>query len=575
MNISGTEKRISFIHLWAILIALLFFLLSGSGFAQETDQDKALGLLGKHIFFDKHLSSSGQMGCVSCHEPTAGGTGPDPVINATQVAMDNADGEPSLVGRRKPQTNTYASFNLPFALCNIGGAGPEQYCGGNFWDGRALGRPLVSDNPDFPTLPFSAPHIDTEVFYNVDPVREDSFRKFISPISDQALNPMPNPNEQNMSREDVCETVAASPYAWLYELAWGEPLNCSPGVAVYGESYFDISFKRLMMSAGAYQSMKDINSFSSKRDIAIRTELACIDSDFSEYRNSIVCSQVRQMQYKNPDKEYGKFPLVMFTDEENLGHDLFYNIELPAPPFFTRKFPNLPATQCAFCHSDHPETDDGSELLQIYSDQAYHNIGTPGNPLIPKLTGIDTGLNLHTGIANDADGFIRTQTLRNVAKKPNGDFVKAFMHNGFFKSLWSVVHFYNTRDALPRCETIVPFGTIITEAVALANNCWPEPEFPATASPSVGFPLVGRLGLSLEQEKAVAAYIETLSDSHSAEVPLLLDEGTSQYHPVVRMLMQGQLYGQICGMPGASQFGCLSIDEVADMLEEGDWLTDN
>lgn len=28
--------------------------------------------------------------------------------------------------------------------------------------------------------------------------------------------------------------------------------------------------------------------------------------------------------------------------------------------------------------------------------------------------------------------------------------VKAYMHNGYFKSLNEVVHFYNTRDRLPR-----------------------------------------------------------------------------------------------------------------------------
>ena len=35
---------------------------------------------------------------------------------------------------------------------------------------------------------------------------------------------------------------------------------------------------------------------------------------------------------------------------------------------------------------------------------------------------------------------------------PRPNFVKAYMHNGYFKSLKEVVHFYNTRDVLPRCE---------------------------------------------------------------------------------------------------------------------------
>ena len=41
-------------------------------------------------------------------------------------------------------------------------------------------------------------------------------------------------------------------------------------------------------------------------------------------------------------------------------------------------------------------------------------------------------------------------TLRNVDKRPRPDFIKAYGHNGYFKSLKEIVHFYNTRDALPR-----------------------------------------------------------------------------------------------------------------------------
>jgi cytochrome c peroxidase len=36
--------------------------------------------------------------------------------------------------------------------------------------------------------------------------------------------------------------------------------------------------------------------------------------------------------------------------------------------------------------------------------------------------------------------------------RPTPEFVKAYMHNGYFKSLKEVVHFYNTRDVLPKCE---------------------------------------------------------------------------------------------------------------------------
>jgi cytochrome c peroxidase len=44
-----------------------------------------------------------------------------------------------------------------------------------------------------------------------------------------------------------------------------------------------------------------------------------------------------------------------------------------------------------------------------------------------------------------------------------------YMHNGYFKSLREVVHFYNTRDALPRCEARSPGEKV---------SCWPPPEVP-------------------------------------------------------------------------------------------------
>jgi cytochrome c peroxidase len=36
--------------------------------------------------------------------------------------------------------------------------------------------------------------------------------------------------------------------------------------------------------------------------------------------------------------------------------------------------------------------------------------------------------------------------MRGTDKRPSPDFVKAYMHNGVFKSLKDVVHFYNKRN---------------------------------------------------------------------------------------------------------------------------------
>ncbi|WP_143186903.1 hypothetical protein [Microbulbifer donghaiensis] len=50
-----------------------------------------------------------------------------------------------------------------------------------------------------------------------------------------------------------------------------------------------------------------------------------------------------------------------------------------------------------------------------------------------------SGLNVYSGRLNNECCFIRTQTARNVDKRPHKEFVQA--RNGFFKSLENVVHF--------------------------------------------------------------------------------------------------------------------------------------
>jgi cytochrome c peroxidase len=83
-------------------------------------------------------------------------------------------------------------------------------------------------------------------------------------------------------------------------------------------------------------------------------------------------------------------------------------------------------------------------------------------------------------------GKQKVPTLRNVDLRPSPDFVKAYTHNGVFKSLEDVVHFYNTRDVLE----------------------WPPPEVPE----NVNSDELGDLGLTPEEEAAVVAFLKTLSD---------------------------------------------------------------
>ena len=89
-----------------------------------------------------------------------------------------------------------------------------------------------------------------------------------------------------------------------------------------------------------------------------------------------------------------------------------------------------------------------------------------------------------------------------VAHKPSKCITKAYMHNGFFKSLKSVVHFYNTRDVKDECPGLY------TEAEALAEDCWPAPE----VAENVNTDELGDLGLTDEEEAAIVAFLKTLSD---------------------------------------------------------------
>jgi cytochrome c peroxidase len=85
--------------------------------------------------------------------------------------------------------------------------------------------------------------------------------------------------------------------------------------------------------------------------------------------------------------------------------------------------------------------------------------------------------------------------------RPCPTFVKAYMHNGYLKSLKEVVHFYNTRDALPRCKQGDP-GEKVT--------CWAPPEVGENLSKQLG-----DLGLTDKEEDQIVAFLKTLTDGYA------------------------------------------------------------
>ena len=67
---------------------------------------------------------------------------------------------------------------------------------------------------------------------------------------------------------------------------------------------------------------------------------------------------------------------------------------------------------------------------------------------------------------------LRTYVVKNINTPTIRGAGKAYAHNGYFKTLEGIVHFYNTRDVKPVCSDDY------TEAEALAADCWPPPEVP-------------------------------------------------------------------------------------------------
>lgn len=446
-----------FNHTPAIVLATLGTLsFSNPALSLETSEENyALKLLGQYLFFDK-ISFPTRQACASCHTPDAGWTNGTSGVNLKQVAVTGAN--PHTVGTLKPPMNAYAFMSPDFANTSLPFGLPQ---GGNFWNGRATG----------------------EIVANIPGVLDGfpEYAQYLGPTADQAhASPFINPVEQGRKDiADVCQFVSKAKYAPLYSIAFGgQAMDCGNGV--------ELTFGRFAVALAAYQHSKDVNPFDSKRDRALAQ-----DSD-------------------------GQFPLDGFTEQENLGHDLFYNSAFGGNP-------KLPATNCALCHNNHGLGSRGTEPDQIYSDFSYHNIGVPRNIEIPGNPEPNIGVAATTGnLANT--GLHKTPSLRNVDKRRGEGFKKAYTHNGWFKSIESLVHYYNTANV--DGATAASFGItrcpndIVTEKEALANNCWPVPEFGRDQSPALAIGiLIGNMGMTAEQEAAIVAYIKTLTDIPTASAP--------------------------------------------------------
>jgi len=129
----------------------------------------------------------------------------------------------------------------------------------------------------------------------------------------------------------------------------------------------------------------------------------------------------------------------------------------------------------------------------LITDHSYDNLGVPENTTLRGLNGVGSGAKdkgLRTQVGNPSlDGTFKVPSLRNVAV------TGPYMHNGVFKNLKTVIHFYNTRD----------IGGLNPED---NNTVFKIAEVPST----VNHTELGELGLSDAEEDALVAFLKTFTD---------------------------------------------------------------
>jgi cytochrome c peroxidase len=267
--------------------------------------------------------------------------------------------------------------------------------------------------------------------------------KLGSPAADQAQGPFLNPVEHNVpNAAELVARVCTARYAPLFLKVFGRDACADPAAA----------YARVARAIAAYEESPEVNAFTSRYDAWFADE-------------------------------------GTLTAQEERGFHLFRG-----------------KGRCAHCHPS-----------PMFTDYTYENLGIPRNPANPfyaqaaqnpdGAAWADPGIGgfLATrpewaAFAAEHRGKHRVPTLRNVDKRPSRRFVKSYGHNGAFRSLEAIVHFYNTRDVLPRCAP--DFSGVAGE------TCWPAPE----VAENVNVRLLGDLGLTPAEEADLVAFLRALTD---------------------------------------------------------------
>jgi cytochrome c peroxidase len=421
-------------------------------------------ILGKVMIYDRNLSVNGLVACATCHTLQEGFTGGSSLLNDTTVSYVGAINDRA--SGRKPMSYGYA----PFAPIQFYRASTGDFVGGNFWDERATG--FVTGNP----------------------------------AADQALGPPLNPVEMaNPDAACVVYHLSLSQYRPLFEQVWGPQsfainwpsdtaqVCAQPGstsssnptvltLTSQDRSQATTTFHNMGLAMATYEAGSDVSSFSSKYDFVQRGQATFTQTEqegFALFTGQGNCSQCHAISATPGDNPLFPSDQPMFTDFTAVNLGIPKNTEVP-----------------------------------FYTENAPDPYGYIANPAGPSYTDPGVGGILATStnpewvqLAPKFIGTFQVATLRNVAKRPRSSFVKGYMHNGYFKSLDEVVHFYNTRDVLPPCPEAL--GTAIGGQVG--RTCWPAPEVPSNENRTQ----VGNLGLTHDQELAIVAFLRTLTDGYA------------------------------------------------------------
>lgn len=423
-------------------LLVLFLLMAGVGGGISAQELTPEEEFGKAVFFDENLSFKGNQSCAACHTPEVGWTGPHSEINAHGAVYEGSIS--GRFGNRKPPSSAYAT---PSPILHFQRQGGGLFVGGNFWDGRATGE------------------------------------KLLNPAADQAQGPFLNPVEQALP-DNACVVyrVCTADYSVSLEdirpgacdIIWPDNVDSACElldgmVALDDENRdkVDEAYNDIALSIAAYEDSSEVNAFSSKYD-------------------------------------YYLAGLVELSAQERKGLRLFNG-----------------KGKCFRCHISKSKPRPKGEP-PLFTDFTYDNVGVPRNPENPWYEQqfnpegedwIDLGLGGflasrvdYQHLAAENNGKQKVPTLRNVDKRPYPEFVKAFGHNGYFKSLKQIVHFYNTRDVKPVCPDLF---TLAEEAIA--QGCWPAPE----VSENINTTEMGDLKLTEEEEDAIVSFLKTLSDGYT------------------------------------------------------------